>query len=266
MSKTLDSVAASSVGTVAMGWWRMLHTSAMLLAMVLSPSLYGRESRRVLAASISVRICVLSGQILPRFILLSLLVSIVLVHIVVVTAQSYGLSQYALSMVVRVLVVELLPLSAALFVTLRADMAAHTEFAEIRKRGTRLSLVDAGTDPIRLAILPRIIASSVAVISLTTISGAIALLVAYLRVYGLTPWGIESFTRTVGQVFDPVVILSLGLKTLLFSLAVATIPITAGLVGVHNSEHAPVTVPQGTVRLFILLIAIEVCSLTIQFY
>lgn len=158
---------------VAMGWWRMLHTSAMLLAMVLSLSLYARESRRVLAT----RICVISGQILPRFVLLWALVGIVLVHIVVVTAQSYGLSQYALSMVVRVLVVELLPLSAALFVTWCADMAAHTEFAEIRKLGARLTLVDAGSDPIRVAILPRIIANSVAVISLTTISGAIALLV-----------------------------------------------------------------------------------------
>jgi len=245
-----------------MSWWRMLHTSAMLLAMVLSPSLYARESRRILAT----RICVISGQILPRFILLSALVSIVLIHIVVVTAHSYGLSQYALGMVVRVLVVELLPLSAALFVTLRGDMAAHTEFAEIQKRGNRLSLVDVGTEPIRMAILPRIIGNSIAVISLTTISGAFALLVAYLRVYGLTPWGIESFTRTVGQVFEPVVILSLGLKTLLFSLAVATIPVTAGLVGVHNREHAPVTVPQGTVRLFILLIVIEVCSLTAEFY
>jgi len=156
-----------------MGWWRMLHTSAMLLAMVLSLSLYARESRRVLAT----RICVISGQILPRFVLLWALVGIVLVHIVVVTAQSYGLSQYALSMVVRVLVVELLPLSAALFVTWCADMAAHTEFAEIRKLGARLTLVDAGSDPIRVAILPRIIANSVAVISLTTISGAIALLV-----------------------------------------------------------------------------------------
>src|ERR1035437_9182923 len=127
---------------VAMGWWRMMHTSALLLAMVLSPSLYARESRRVLAA----RICVISGQVLPRFILLSALVSIVLIHIVVVTAQSYGLSQYALGMLVRVLVVELLPLSSALFVTLRADMAAHAEFAEIQKRGTRLSLVDVGTE------------------------------------------------------------------------------------------------------------------------
>jgi len=251
-----------AASAVAMGWWRMLHTSAMLLAMVLSPSLYARESRRVLAA----RICLISAQILPRFILLSALVSIVLIHIVVVTAQSYGLSQYALGMVVRVLVVELLPLSAALFVTLRADMAAHTEFAEIQKRGGRLSLVDVGSEPIRLSILPRIIANTVAVISLTTISGALALLIAYLRVYGPTPWGIESFTRTVGQVFEPVVILSLGLKTLLFSLAVATIPVTAGLVGLHNRDHAPVTVPQGTVRLFIMLIVIEVCSLTAEFY
>ena len=53
---------------------------------------------------------------------------------------------------------------------------------------------------------------------------------------------------------------------MLFSLAVATIPVTARLVGLHDRGNAPVTVPQGTVRLFILLIAIEVCSLTAEFY
>ena len=42
----------------------------------------------------------------------------------VVTALSYGLSRYALEMVVRVLVLELIPLSAALFAALRSRMPA----------------------------------------------------------------------------------------------------------------------------------------------
>ena len=245
-----------------MGWWRMMHTAALLLVMALSPSLYVRDNRHLVSA----RICVFASQILPRFVVLSALLSIVLIHIVVVTAQSYGLSQFALGMVVRVLVVELLPLSAALFVTLRADLAAHDEFAAILKRGVSLSLSDVSTGPLRQAILPRVIANALAVISLTTISGVMALFIAYVSVYGLTPWGLDSFTRTVGQVFEPIVILSLGLKTLLFSLAVATIPVTAGLVGLHDRGHAPVTVPQGTVRLFIMLILIEVFSLSVEYY
>ena len=62
-------------------------------------------------------------QVMPWFTALSALLSLVLIRIVVVTALSYGLSQYALQMVVRVLVLELIPLSAALFVALRAGLA-----------------------------------------------------------------------------------------------------------------------------------------------
>ena len=60
---------------------------------------------------------------LPWFTALSALVSLVIIRIVLVTALSYGLSRFALEMVVRVLVLELIPLSAALFVALRSGLA-----------------------------------------------------------------------------------------------------------------------------------------------
>jgi phospholipid/cholesterol/gamma-HCH transport system permease protein len=88
------------------GAWRSLRFSALLLVMVASPATYSTENRRRLAT----QICLTCNQTVPAFTLLSALLSLVLVHIVVVTAQSYGLSQFALGTVVRVLVVELLPL------------------------------------------------------------------------------------------------------------------------------------------------------------
>ena len=55
------------------------------------------------------------------------------------------------------------------------------------------------------------------------VSSMISLVLAYLMVYGLSPWGLPGFTRTVGRCLMAV---SLGfvLKAFLFSLAVAVVP------------------------------------------
>ena len=63
-----------------------------------------------------------------------------------------------------------------------------------------------------------------AVITLAAISSAITLVLAYFSVYGFSTWGVPGFTRTVGQVFNPVIVLIFCLKTLFLSLAVAIIP------------------------------------------
>lgn len=244
------------------GACRSLHFSALLLVLFASPATYTAANRRRLAT----RICLTCYQTAPAFALLSVLLSLVLVHIVVVTAQSYGLSQFALGTVVRVLVVELLPLAAALFVALRAGAAMNAEIAALRRTqpDAPRSVLEALL--IHRVVLPRVAGSAVAVVLLAAISGTLALLLAYLGVYGFTPWGIANFTRTVGQVFAPTVLMALGLKTLLFAIAVATIPASAGLTKPRHSEAESVAVLQGMVRLFAMLIVIEVLFLTVEFF
>lgn len=70
---------------------------------------------------------------------MSTLLSLVLIRVVVVTALSYGLSQYALQMVVRVLVLELIPLSAAMFVALRAGLTFNASQRVLSTQGNRQS-------------------------------------------------------------------------------------------------------------------------------
>ena len=92
--------------------------------------------------------------------MLSALISLVLIRIVVVTALSYGLSQYALQMVIRVLVLELIPLTAALFVALRCTIPrgardARTCGSFARSAGRRRPVLD--------EVLPRVVAGIFAV-------------------------------------------------------------------------------------------------------
>ncbi|MEP7058959.1 MAG: ABC transporter permease, partial [Caldimonas sp.] len=206
-------------------WWRVVHFGAQLLALALSPSSYGPRHRTALARHVYLD----TAPNLVWFTLLSALISLVLIRIVVVTAYSYGLSQFAIQMVVRVLVLELIPTTAALFVALRCTIPRGAELAEMRD-GASTAQASAhrsaatGADPVRDQALPRVVGGIFAVWTLVAVSCVIALVVAYLVVYGFAVGGYAVYTRTVGQVFTPDVALIFVLKTLFLSLAVALIP------------------------------------------
>lgn len=240
-------------------WWFMLRFLAIVLVMALSPATYHRASR----ATTSQHIYASTWRVLPWFTALTALLSLVLIRVVVVTALSYGLSQYALQMVVRVLVLELIPLSAALFVALRAGLAVNV-VAPINTGTVGAPAASLDMVNLRHELVPRVLADVFTVLALATLSSVIALVLAYLAVYGLSPWGLPGYTRTVGQVFDPAVTLGFGLKTVFFSLAVAVVPLAASLEVTRQVTSADSLQP-GAVRLFLVLLLIEAASLTIKY-
>ena len=100
-----------------------------------------------------------TAPILPWFTVLSSLISVVVIRIVVVTALGYGLSKYALEMVVRVLVLEMIPLTSAIFVALRCAIPNAAEVAGMRPPGGFAALTEAGADALRREVLPRVVAA-----------------------------------------------------------------------------------------------------------
>lgn len=246
------------------GWWGVLHFGAVALVLALSPSTHHGAQRLAMARLLYQT----TWQVLPWFTALCALVSLVLVRIVLVTAQSYGLSQFALEMVVRVLVLELIPLSAALFVLLRSGLATGSEIALMRQRGEFDEWQHGAIAPWRTHLVPRVIASAFSVVTLAAVSCVVALVVAYTVVYGFTPWGFAGYTRMVGRVFEPAVALSFGVKLMLFSLAVAVIPMATALQQAPReprSADSATVVPYGTVRLLVVLVLIEAGSLAVKY-
>jgi phospholipid/cholesterol/gamma-HCH transport system permease protein len=237
----------------AVSWWRILQFGALALVTALSPAAYDRATLVVTARQIYFS----AWQILAGFTLAAAILSVVLIRIVIQTAQELGLSVYALELIVRVLVVDLLPLFAALFVALRSGAAINTEVALFHIHGDLEALVRSGGDPLRHELVPRVIGSVVAVGVLTCVTGTLALALAYFELYGLSPWGIPQFTRVTGEVFEPVLVAGLALKTLLFGASVAVIPISAALASPRVLRFAPVAVLRGMVRLIIALALIE---------
>lgn len=243
----------------AASWWHTVHFGAVVLVMALSPSTYNRRHR----ATTSQYIYTSTWEVLPWFTALAALLSLVLIRIVVVTALSYGLSQYALQMVVRVLVLELIPLSAAMFVALRAGLAFNAGAAGIALQADP-TLTPLSLERLRVELVPRVLASAFSVLVLAMVSSLVALVLAYLTVYGLSPWGLPGYTRTVGQVFDLAVTLGFVLKTVFFSLAVAVVPMAASLEAPRQTASSD-TVQPGAVRLFLVLLLIEAASLAIKY-
>ncbi len=188
-----------------------------------------------------------------------------LIRIVVVTAISYGLSQYALQMVVRVLVLELIPLSAALFVALRSGLTFNAGLTDVPTQTQAELTQGLGLTRLRQELVPRALASAFSVLTLATLSSLIALLLAYLTVYGLSPWGLPGYTRTLGQVFDPLVTIGFMLKCALFSLAVALVPMAASLEQRRPDAAAVERMQPGAVRLLLVLLLIEATSLMVKY-
>ena len=233
------------------GWWQVVRLGAQVMTLTLSLSSYRRPFRQALARQLYVD----TVPLLTWFSVLSILAALVLVRIVTVTSQSYGLSQYAIEMVVRVLVLELIPLSAALFVALQSTIPDSSAVAA-RHGSEKVSL-----PVLRFQVWPRVLAGQFAVFTLAALSGVISMLLTYISLYGFSPWGVALFNANVGQIFSPVVSLIFVLKLLSFSIVVALVPLGSKLYlpkRVWLEEHSDL---QMLIRVCALLILVEMVSL-----
>jgi phospholipid/cholesterol/gamma-HCH transport system permease protein len=243
-------------------WRRILRFAGHATVAVLSPSTYSPATRAVAVRQIYFT----AWQILLGYTLFAALFSLVLIEIVAATARRYGLSQHALELILRVLVLELIPLLTALFVALRSGAAIGAEVALMRVSGEIEDLEGAGESPLHGEFVPRIAAAAFSVASLTTLSCALALWLAYVVIYGFSPWGYAEYTRIVGNVFDVPGLAGFALKCLLFGMAVALIPIATGLEAERGKiKSVPVAVLGGLVKLFFVIGLIEVISLVVKY-
>jgi phospholipid/cholesterol/gamma-HCH transport system permease protein len=243
-------------------WWQAVHLGVLLLVLALSPSSYGAADRRMLLRHLYLG----TAPALAGFTVATTLISVVLIRIVIVTALSYGLSQYALEMVVRVLVLELIPLTAALFAALRCTIPNAAEIALLRLQGGWALEARGAIDPLRREVLPRVVAGVFCALMLAAVSCVVAFVVAYLSVYGLTLSGFPAYTHTVGHVFNPAMSLIFGLKILFFGLTVALMPIASVLDDTARGTSRTSAELQGLVRMFLVILLIEAASLVGNYY
>lgn len=227
------------------GSYRYLRFAALLVIAALSPRINHRENRRRAAQMF----CQAAWRTLPGYLLATVLLSAVLTRIVAVTAAGYGLSHLALEAIVRVFVIELLPMASTLFVAMRAvPVAVQAIVGQPR--------ADLGET------LPAALGNALAVVVLAVTGGIVALAVAYLVVHGASLWGLPAYARLIGQVFDPLLGLAFALKIGLFALTVGIVPATALLDPRPND--AGTREMRLSVRLLLILVLIELSFLLLR--
>jgi len=244
------------------GWWTVFFIGAQLMVLAFSPSSYRHESRGVVLRHMYFA----AGPGLPGFTTLMALFNVVVIRIVVVTAFSYGLTQYALDAVVRVLVLELIPLVAALFVAVEYTIPGGSELYKRRRSGDFNVMRSKGIDPLSHEVLPRVLAGIFAVVLLAVVSCSISLVLAYIAVHGFTVAGLASYNHAVGQIFNPVVSLIFTMKTLMFAVTVALLPVGNALRDLPRRASRTSVELQGLVQMFLLMLAIEIASLIGNYY
>lgn len=243
-------------------WRRLLRFAGIATIALISPSTYKADTRELAVRQIYLT----AWQVLPGYLLFSALLSLVIIEIVATSARNYGLSQYALELMLRVLVLELIPLLTALFVALRSGAAIGTEIALMTVSGELTDMEESGESPLQGELVPRIAGAALSVASLTTLSCAIAIWLAYVATYGFSDAGLPEFERVIAAVFDGPVLFGFLLKCLLFGLAVALIPVATGLEAERGeTQSAPNAVLGGLVKLFFVIGVIEVLSLVVKY-
>ncbi|NML42996.1 ABC transporter permease [Ramlibacter sp. G-1-2-2] len=245
----------------AAAWGRISFFGSVMVVRAFSPASYGPQTRQNLARHMYLD----TAPILGWFTVLISLFTLILTHIVIVTAASYGLSQYALEMVVRVLIIELIPLTAALFVALRCTIPSGAALVEMRRIGHFHLLRHKRLDPIAVEVLPRMLAGVFACITLAALSCVVAGALAYLAVYGFTFAGEAAYTHMVGRVFEPMFTLIFAMKTVFFALAVSMIPMASGLNNIEDDGSRESAALQGLVRMFGVLLVLEAMSLVANY-
>ncbi len=244
------------------GWWLVLFTGAQLAVLAFSPSSYRAQA----GAGVLREIERAAAPGLPGFTVLMALFNVVVIRIVVVTAFAYGLEPYTLDAVVRVLVLELIPLVAALYVAVDYSIPGGSQLFKWRRAGGLERLRAQGADPLAREVLPRVLGGVLAVCLMAAVSCVISLVLTYVAVHGFTLAALPRYNRAVGQIFNPAVTLIFGLKTGLFALAVALLPVANALRDIPRKRARTSVELQGLVQMFVLMLLIEMAALVGNYY
>ncbi|HEY8070065.1 MAG TPA: ABC transporter permease [Burkholderiales bacterium] len=261
----MSGTTSTSAGTFLFrprSWRRVLRFAGFATAAALSPSTYNPQAREVAVRQIYLT----AWQILPGYAAITALLSLLLIEVVVGSARRYGVTQYSLELVLRVLVLELVPLMTALFVALRSGAAIGAEIALMCVRGELEDTEEVAASPLHAELVPRIAGAALSVASLTTLGCLVAVWLAYVEFYGFTSAGQPEFSHIVSNVFDGLELASFCLKCLLFGLAVAIIPAATALEAERGViKSLPAVVLGGLIKLFFVILAVEAATLVVKY-
>lgn len=201
-----------------------------------------------------------SVQILPFYLLTSILFGSAIVGLIVSTAINFGLTAQIGSLIISLVVDELAPFMTVLLLALRSGAAINTEMAVMKVSGELKSLYYFNIDPFSYLYIPRVLNGMISMLLLASLFSIVALISGYLFLSIFLHMGISLYISTIVEAVGVTDILTLILKSLFFGYAVTAIPVYRGNKSMMTYNAIPIAVLQGMVKLFIAIILIEVLS------
>lgn len=223
----------------------------------LMPGTYNPAVRRVVTRQIYFT----AVQVLPLFLSVALAFGTGVVGSAVAGLLHLNLADQAGRLVVDLLILEFAPLMTALFVGLRSGAAINAEMATMVQTGELRTLELFGIERATYLLLPRLIATVVAVTLLTGIFALVVITSAYLALFLFVQTGITAYMAAVIDALTAQVAILLLAKSLILGFLVALIPFYSGLYAPPAMTGIPVAVLHGMVRLFLALFLVELLTL-----
>ncbi len=242
-------------------WWNNLYLGSAALVLLCYPSSHRLHTWLVVCTQVYVRL----RWTLLGYILIAAAVGAVTTQIVRNALFGFGLVQLTPDLLLRVLLVELVPFTAALMVAIKLSIPLGVELAGLRRKRHLQRLDEAGVDVMRAEFLPRLLMGVYAAVVLAAFGSAVALLTIYLGLYGSSGAGVGAFSHVFGRTMTPLFTSVFAAKVLAFGYIAALIPLTVAFIDARYGLRRDSEL--GTLaRVLTLLMLVEVLSLIANYY
>ncbi len=207
-----------------------------------------------------------SVQILPVFLIVSIVLGSLLIGIVFQLLKQLGLTDYFGNVLMGLIVTELSPFFTVLFITLRSSSAINTEMAVMKVNGEIKTLETFRVDVINYLLIPRIINGIVSLVLLSSLFSIVLIISGMLFSWVIFGMSLDVYSNILlnSANFSDIVI-SL-IKCAVFGFFITLIPIRYGLRASYEFTSIPIAVSGGMVSVFTAIIIIEVLSLVTKLF
>jgi phospholipid/cholesterol/gamma-HCH transport system permease protein len=202
-----------------------------------------------------------SVQILPLFLLVSILFGSLLIGIVFTLLKDFGLTELIGHVLMGLVVTELCPFLTVLLITLRSSAAINTEMAVMKVNREVHSLEAFRIDIMDYLLAPRVINGIISIVLLSSLFSIVLLGSGVLfssLIFGMSMDVYTDIILNSTSFFD--IFLAL-LKCAVFGFLITLIPIRQGLQASYELTSIPISVSGGMVKVFASILIIEVLSL-----
>lgn len=205
-------------------------------------------------------------QILPVYIVLSLIIGVAMVGSLMQAADLVG----GIDQLGRIMVVisfnQIAPLVTSILLALRSATAVTAEISLMKMNREIDTLKSLSIDPFEYLYLPRIAAGVICMMALSTIFVCVSLLGGYFILSFLQDMSLDYMLTTIFDNLELFDIIAFLIKVFFLGFALMSIPIYTALETKEAVTEIPIALLRGMMRLFYAFILIQIFTVMLGMY